>query len=77
MKKNFNLFLFLLLIHNIICISDTNLCANNNGGCSPNATCTNLDSNHVQCICNNGFTGNGMNCSEIIYPSECIIKNIL
>jgi len=37
-------------------------CAENNGGCSEHATCTNIPDS-VYCTCNNGYTGDGFNCT--------------
>jgi len=37
-------------------------CAENNGGCSEFATCT-TTSDGVHCTCNNGFAGDGVNCT--------------
>ena len=41
--------------------------------CSPNATCTSLTGSYT-CQCNQGFAGDGLNCSDINgqYPSECL-----
>jgi hypothetical protein len=36
---------------------------NNNGGCSVNATCTNLEGSHV-CACKSGYSGDGYTCVE-------------
>jgi len=34
----------------------------NNGGCSPNAKCTDTEGS-FRCDCNPGYTGDGFNCS--------------
>ena len=49
--------------------STTPPCAANNGGCDPNATCTNGATGAV-CTCNAGFAGNGQTCT-----SDCLTKN--
>ena len=40
-----------------------NPCTTNNGGCSPDATCTNTNGQAV-CACKSGWTGDGRTCSE-------------
>ncbi|WP_245767871.1 carboxypeptidase regulatory-like domain-containing protein [Stigmatella erecta] len=45
-------------------IGDTNECMVNNGGCSVNATCTNLPGSRT-CACNDGYTGDGISCVEL------------
>jgi len=42
--------------------ADIDECAKANGGCDPNATCTNNDRS-VTCTCNAGYAGDGFNCS--------------
>jgi len=37
-------------------------CAAANGGCDPNATCSNTAGSHT-CTCNDGFTGDGQTCT--------------
>ena len=46
---------------------DINECSNNNGGCDENAHCVNTPGS-FQCFCDNGFTGDGFNCTDI---NEC------
>jgi len=41
-------------------------CGTNNGGCSGNATCTNIPEGH-KCACNPGFIGDGNTCTR-----ECV-----
>jgi len=46
--------------------TDVDECAENNGGCSQFATCTNTPGT-FNCTCNMGYRGDGFNCSgEII-----------
>jgi hypothetical protein len=42
----------------------TDPCPTNNGGCSPDATCT-WSGTVRWCTCNSGFTGNGLTCANI------------
>ena len=42
---------------------DVNECSTNNGGCSVNAQCTNIIGGTRICICNAGYTGDGINCT--------------
>ncbi|WP_224366411.1 carboxypeptidase regulatory-like domain-containing protein [Hyalangium versicolor] len=44
-------------------MGDRNECLVNNGGCSENATCTNLPGSRT-CACNSGYTGDGLTCVE-------------
>jgi len=37
-------------------------CKEDNGGCSPDASCSSTDDG-VKCTCNEGFTGNGQDCT--------------
>lgn len=46
---------------------DINECSKNNGGCDSHAHCLNTPGG-FRCICDNGFTGDGVNCSDI---NEC------
>jgi cysteine-rich repeat protein len=43
---------------------DINECLVNNGGCSPNATCTNTVGSYT-CACNPGYVGDGITCSQV------------
>ena len=42
--------------------TDVDECAENNGGCSEHATCTNEPGGFV-CACNAGYTGDGFTCT--------------
>ena len=42
--------------------ADVDECAENNGGCSPHANCTNIPGNFT-CTCMPGYTGDGFSCS--------------
>jgi len=42
--------------------SAVDMCAHNNGDCSPHATCTNTAHSRT-CTCNVGYTGNGFTCT--------------
>ena len=53
---------FVIIVYMFTYYSDINECQTNNGGCSPNATCTNTFGRFV-CTCNSGLTGNGFNCT--------------
>ncbi|MFM2152088.1 MAG: hypothetical protein RL199_523, partial [Pseudomonadota bacterium] len=44
--------------------TDINECLMSNGGCSANATCTNVPGTRT-CACNAGYTGNGTTCTAI------------
>jgi hypothetical protein len=50
---------------------DVNECATNNGGCAPNATCTNTPGSRT-CACNAGYAGNGVTCADV---NECATNN--
>jgi len=45
-------------------------CIYDNGGCSPNATCTELHPGRL-CTCNEGYTGNGYTCTRK-YHMRCM-----
>ena len=46
---------------------DTEECILGTHNCDSNATCTNTDGS-FECACNNGFSGNGVNCEGNIKP---------
>ncbi len=46
------------------CLS-TNPCAVNNGGCDTNATCTPTGGSTRTCMCNPGYSGDGVTCSSL------------
>ena len=47
------------------CYPDIDECAIGTGMCDTNASCTNTAGSY-NCTCNNGFTGNGFNCSKYL-----------
>ncbi|XP_053506197.1 stabilin-2 [Ictalurus furcatus] len=47
-------------------------CANNNGGCSPNAVCKRTLPGRRQCVCNPGHAGDGQVCVSI---NPCLVGN--
>ena len=49
-------------------------CADNNGGCSQLATCTNVPGS-VYCTCNAGYTGDGFTCSGKTFISSAALQN--
>ncbi|WP_233262264.1 lamin tail domain-containing protein [Vitiosangium sp. GDMCC 1.1324] len=55
-------------------IVDADECGFNNGGCSMNATCTNIPGSRM-CTCNPGYTGDGLTCE--VPPARLIINEIL
>jgi len=50
------------------CTVDVDECALNTDNCSPFATCTNLPG-LFQCICNTGYSGDGVTCQAIVCPA--------
>ena len=50
---------------------DIDECATANGGCSPNAACTNTPGART-CTCNTGYTGSGVSCTDV---NECLANN--
>jgi hypothetical protein len=55
-------------------IADLNECVVDNGGCSVNASCTNLPGSRT-CACNPGYVGDGLTCTAA--PGRIIINEIL
>ena len=53
------------------CEKDIDECVTNNGGCSANATCTNVPGSRT-CTCAAGFSGDGVTCIDI---NECNTNN--
>ena len=51
-------------------------CGTNNGGCSGNATCTNIPEGH-KCACNPGFTGDGNTCTRESAVVVCLVLQTL
>ena len=52
----------------LILSTDITECISGSAECHDNATCTNTDGSY-ECACNNGFSGDGFNCT-----SEIIVK---
>ncbi len=50
-----------------ITCADIDECQTSNGGCSPNAACTNTPGSRT-CVCKAGFSGDGLSCTDI---DEC------
>ncbi len=54
--------------------ADIDECAQGTDGCDINAQCVNLVGSY-QCVCNPGYTGNGLICSDLnecdLYPAPC------
>lgn len=66
--------LFLILFSILLIFTQcSDLCDNNNGGCNINADCYDLRNGHVQCVCKDGWYGNGKNCVFKEDPSILII----
>ena len=64
--------LFILYVHLVYFTTDIDECANDTlNNCSPNATCTNTNGSYT-CICVNGYTGNGFNCTGMLYAFLCV-----
>jgi hypothetical protein len=55
-------------------IADLDECGYNNGGCSENATCTNIPGSRT-CACKPGYTGDGFTCAAA--PARVILNEIL
>jgi cysteine-rich repeat protein/parallel beta-helix repeat protein len=56
-----------------VCV-DVNECMVNNGGCSPNASCTNTPGSYT-CACNPGYVGDGVTCSQLVATCTDGIQN--
>jgi len=52
----------LSMLHVVCVVTDVDECAVNNGGCSPQANCTNTPGSFT-CTCLDGYSGDGINCS--------------
>ena len=48
-------------------------CAENNGGCSDQAVCTDNEGGGVTCRCKPGFAGDGFTCTGTSSPSELLM----
>jgi len=46
----------------LLYIADIDECATNNGGCSANASCSNVQGS-FSCSCNAGYDGDGVDCA--------------
>jgi protocatechuate 3,4-dioxygenase beta subunit len=55
-------------------VADLDECGYNNGGCSENATCTNIPGSRT-CACNPGYSGDGLTCTAA--PARVILNEIL
>ncbi len=55
-------------------VADLDECGYGNGGCSANATCTNIPGSRT-CACNSGYTGDGLTCTAA--PARVILNEIL
>ena len=54
-----------------ICFVDIDECADNSDECHSNAVCSNRNGTYA-CSCNDGYEGNGFNCTDI---NECNGEN--
>jgi len=54
------------LVTNLTFVADIPECERGLDGCDPNATCTNTFGSYT-CSCNTGFTGDGFNCTGVLY----------
>lgn len=48
-------------------VTDIDECQEETHNCSQNANCTDTDG-RFYCMCHNGFTGDGVNCTSMLYP---------
>jgi len=55
----------------LIYIADIDECATNNGGCSVDASCSNVPGS-FSCSCNAGYDGDGIACSGCLQISVSI-----
>lgn len=65
MRKYYSL---LLLLYVLNCYALK--CSENNGGCSENALCIEVNYDVITCMCKNGYEGDGINCTQTIFSSN-------
>ena len=57
-------------------LTDINECVEGTSNCHNNATCTNNYGSY-ECACNDGFEGDGFNCTgKSTYVISCLISNL-
>ncbi|MGH0115673.1 UNVERIFIED_CONTAM: hypothetical protein FKN15_037996 [Acipenser sinensis] len=56
----------------VTCDSTLDACESSNGGCSPKALCKRTTPGKRVCVCNAGYTGDGVVCVEI---NPCLVNN--
>ena len=61
-------------VDTICCVTDVDECDVNNGGCSPDAYCTNTPGSFT-CTCIGGYFGDGLNCEGKDASSEYTISS--